>query len=144
MSSMYGMFETDKKREREGIYLDYGSFRIKISRAGGDNKRFSKVLEGKTKPHRRAIQTDMLDPIVADRLLKETYAEAVVLDWETKDDKGKWKSGIEGREGEILPFCNANVCEAFVNLPELFKDVQEQANKVALFRRDVLEADAKN
>jgi hypothetical protein len=32
----------------------------------------------------------------------------------------------------------------FNDLPDLFEDVQEQAQKAALFRADIREADAKN
>ena len=58
--SMYDAFGTDKDLEKTGIYLEYETFRIKVARAGGGNKRFAKMLEAHTRPYRRAMQTETL------------------------------------------------------------------------------------
>ena len=54
--SMYEEFETDPNLETGGIWIDYGSFRVQIARAGGANKKYLSYAETKTKPFRRAIQ----------------------------------------------------------------------------------------
>jgi hypothetical protein len=148
------MFKTDASLEKKGIILDYGKTRIRIARAGGANKRFAKTLERLSKPYRRAIQTETLDTDLGNEVLHQVYAEAVILGWEENtgvSDEGEktWTSGINpedaGVESEdLLPVNRENILKVFKNLPDLFTDIQQQSQKVALFRQDVMETDAGN
>lgn len=168
--SMYKQFKTDTNLEKTGVDIDYGDFKVKIGRAGGGNKRFARIMEEKMKPVRRALQTETLENARAEALLRESYAEGVVLEWAVlvvADDKGKpldppqlasayreehghdapntvFIKGIEGPEGDILPFTVENVVATFKALPDLFADIREQAGKVGLFREQGQEADAGN
>ena len=144
MKTMYGLFSTDKSMEREGIYIDYGSFRVKIARAGGDNKEYAKSLERKTRPYRRAIQMDSMDNDVAMTIMREVFANTVVLNWEVKQEDDEWLQGIEGPEGDLLPFSTDQVLDTFEKLPDLFMDIQQQANHISLFREEELGKDAGN
>lgn len=139
--SLYKQFKTDDNLERTGILLQYGvnerngePITIRVARAGGSNSAYLKKIEAKVKPFRRQIQNETIEKPVVDKMLRETYAESVVLGWENVDDK----------QGNPLPFTVQNCIQLFEELPDLFTDVQEQAQKAALFRADVLEADSKN
>ena len=141
---MYAQFTTDETLETEGVEIDYGPFMVTIARAGGSNKRFARVMEAKTKPHRRAIQTETLDAERAAAILRESYAEAVILKWQTKVD-GKFKVGIENPNGgALLPVTPDNIVATFVFLPDLFLDLQVQATRITLFRETIMEDDAGN
>ncbi len=138
--SLYKLFKTDEHLETDGIWLEYGQnekgepIRIKIARAGGHNSAFSKALEKATRPYRKAIQTGLLDNKTADKLYKEVFADTVVLDW----------INVEGPDGKPMEFKRENVLKLFEDLPDLFADLREQANNVALFREEVREADLGN
>lgn len=138
--SLYKSFSTNKDLERDGIVLDYGTndagspIQIRIARAGGNNQKFAKVLEAKLRPHKRAMANETMDNGVAQRLLIETYAESIVLGWE----------GVQDRDGQDMPFNKQNVIKLFTDLPDLFTDVQQQAQKAALFRDQVREEDSGN
>ena len=138
--SLYKLFKTNENLETDGIWLEYGQtadgkpIRIKIARAGGHNSAFSKALEKATRPYRKAIQTGMLDNKTADKLYKEVFADTVVLDW----------INVEGPDGQPMEFKRENVLKLFDDLPDLFADLREQANNVALFREEVREADLGN
>lgn len=140
---LYSQFQTNDDLEKGGVVIDYGSFRVLIARAGGANTDFMRVLAAKTKPHRRAIQTETMDPNLAQAIEREVYAETVVKNWETMVD-GEWKQGIESPDGGLLPVTVENIAMTFENLPDLYFDLKEQANKVAIFRRQEMEDDAKN
>lgn len=146
--SMYKNFQTDANLEKNGITIDYGDFRVLIARAGGANKKFAKVLDAKTKPYRRAIQTESIETDRIMEILKEAYAECIVLNWETKvvdkDGKEEWKKGIEDQDGKILDFTKENVVTTFKNLHDLFLDIREQSEKSSLFRQVVRETEAGN
>ncbi len=141
--SMYDLFKTEPVLETEGVVLNYGTFKVTIARAGGMNKRYVKVLEAKVRPFRRALQTETLDSEVGLDILREAYAEAIILKWETQQN-GKFVIGIESPDNEILPFTKENVILTLKNLPDLFTDIQDQASKIATFRQDEKEKAAGN
>ena len=134
MPSPYALFKTDPKAETEGLTLDYGDFRIRIARAGGANRAFARALEARLKPYRRQLQTETLDENVAERILHEVYADHVILGWD----------GIAGPDGKAMAYSRANALKLFEDLPELFRDIQDQAGRVALFRARELEDDKGN
>ncbi len=141
---LYAQFTTDPVLEAEGVEIDYGHSLITIARAGGSNKRFARIMEVKTKPHRRAIATETINPDRAGEILMEAYAETVILNWQSKVD-GEWKDGIENPKGGApLPATVPNIVAALTALPELFADLQIQATRIALFRETILEDDAGN
>jgi len=131
----YAMFKTNPAAEAEaGIVLDYGTFSIRIVRAGGANRKFGKLLGDRLKPYRRQIDNDTMDDAAAQKIMAETYADAVILGWE----------GVTDEAGTPLDFSRANCVTLLTDLPELFRDIQEQAGRAANFRAAEREADAKN
>jgi hypothetical protein len=143
--SIYALFKTNPELEQSGIELDYGNFKITIARAGGANKKFAKLLEARSKPYKRAIQTETMDIERANDLIREVYAEAVILNWETKIND-VFVEGIEDPEdsSKTIPATKENIVRTLRLLPDLFVDIQEQATKAALFREEIREQDAKN
>ncbi len=134
--SMFKSFKTDTSLEQKGVVIEYDDFRVTIARSGGSNKKYAKALEAKTRPIRRAIETDTLGEERGRAILHEVFAEAVVLNWETRIgiEEDDWEVGIESPEGGILPFTKENVIKTFQLLPDLFQDLQAQSNKISLFR----------
>lgn len=142
--SIYGAFLTDAALEKTGIWLDYGQFRVRIGRQGGANKAFARILEARTKPYQRAIKTETIEPAMVEKIIREVFAEAVVLDWETKNEVGEWTKKIEFKDGTSGNPIPANYVRVFEEIPDLFADIQEQATKVSNFRQAVREANAGN
>lgn len=138
--SLYKMFDTNKEVEQTGIILEYGSnsagkpIRFRIARAGGNNVRFAKLMEKKTKAYRRQIANETLDPKVAESIFMDVYAESVVLGWENVEDK----------DGNEIKYTPESCLKLFKDLPDLFADIREQASKMALFQSEVREIEAKN
>lgn len=134
MSSPYELFSTDSKKETQGVEVDYGDFQITIARAGSANKKYQKVLALKTKPIRRALAAGKANPQQVVAIMREVFAQSVVLGWK----------GVKGKDGKNLPFNEKNCVQLFKDLPEFFADIQEQASGIDLFREDDLEQDAGN
>jgi len=133
--SLYKKFKADENCETEGIILDYGDGeRIRIARAGGSNKRFQKKLAKVGRQYKNQIRLEMMEEELAREVFIEVYAETVVLGWE----------GIKDKDGKPLKFTVKNCIQLFTDLPELFRDVQDQAQNFSLFRSELDEADAKN
>ena len=138
--NLYKQFKTDETLEKQGIQLSYGNndngeeILIIISRAGSSNSNYTRVVEAKTKPYRRQIQAETLPRDVSDKIMREVYAESIVLGW----------SGVCDQDGNSLSFTKENVIKIFTDLPDLFEDVKEQANKASLFRSEEMSSDSKN
>lgn len=133
--NLYQLFQTDQQHEQQGIVLDYGAAgKIRIARAGGSNAKFSRIFGERFKPYRRQFDNGTLDDGIANKVMLEVYADTVILGWE----------GVSGPEGRPLEYTRANVIQLLTDLPELFRDIQDQAGKAANFRAAELEADAKN
>ena len=141
--SMYSTFETDNALEQSGVVVDYGPFRVTIARAGGSNQPYTKALERAVQPYKRAIATNSLDEETQRKIMYKVYSETVVKNWEVKVGD-EWRPGIEAPNGETLPFNPENVLLTFNNLPDLFADLQQQAQNQVLYRREIMEDDAKN
>lgn len=133
--SLYSIFKTNKDLESKGIDLQYGDgVIITIARAGGSNPVYARVVEAKTKPYRRQIQSETISAELSEQLTREIYAEAIILGW----------SGVTDEKGDAMEFTKENAVKLLKDLPDLFTDIKEQANKASLFRSDVLAADSKN
>lgn len=139
------LFKTNTGLETSGVVIEYSDVcRIRIARAGGGNKRYAKAVEKATRPYRRAIAAGSFSEEKANEILMAVYAETVVLDWQVKRGE-EWLSGIDpedvGQAGaELLPVTAENVVAAFKYLPDLYLDLMQQAQSIALFRDEVNEA----
>ena len=131
----YKQFQTSTEHEKEGVWLDLddaGSF--KLARAGGGNKRYQKRLEALMKPYRRAIQTETLSDEKANELLRQVFADAVILDWE----------GVTGPDGKPLECTRENVIQLLTDLPDLFATIRDTAQNESVYRQHILEEDSGN
>jgi hypothetical protein len=139
-SSFGKMFATSKHTEVEGIWINYGTndlgepLEIRVARAGGANKAFASRHEVLTKPYRRLIQADQMDKTVMEGIMRQLYAETVVKDWR----------GVITEDGDAIPFSTEAVIEQFEQYPDLFSDIVDNSMKIALYREEIREADAKN
>jgi len=141
LSKMKGpeaLFKTDASLEEEGIWLDYGDFRIRIRRAGPNNKRFKTTFDKAMKPHRAAMANDRMNEKVAMRVTQEVWAETIVMGWDSQ-----LGDGVMPYQGKPYQFSVDNVKQLFADLPDLFIDIRDQSTKMSLFLEDV-ETDAGN
>lgn len=132
--SIYKLFSTDHDLERNGFSLEYGEAKFIIARAGGANKKFQSCIERKLRPYRSAINSGTMDTKTAEKLLAESYAEAIILAWD----------GVTDEDGDELEFTKENVVKVLLDLPDLFADIQEQSQKVANYISAEAGEDAKS
>lgn len=131
----YTMFRTDPRAEAvDGVTIDYGAFRIRVVRAGGANAKFRRIMAERLRPYRKQLEMGTMDEAVAEQILREAYADAVIVGWE----------GVTDENGNDLPFTRDNVLKVLEDLPDLFRDIQEQANLLSNFKAEALEDEAKN
>lgn len=137
---LYKMFQTEEDLEKSGIRITYGvnkegkEVAIIVARAGGRNSAFQRVADSVLKPYRRLISNESIDPKQLRSLMMLIYARAVVLGWENVSDA----------TGKPLEFSEDNCVKLFNDLPDLFADIQNNADNLSLFRKEALEEEAKN
>ena len=141
---MYDTFETDPNMEQEGVFLDYGDFRIRIAHAGQGNSKYVKYAEKKLKPVRRAMEAGALGNERSMSIMIDIYSKTIILDWQIRGENDTWKTGIEAKDGSTLPFTEENVEATLRALPNLFLDIQSQASSIANFRAAELEKESGN
>jgi hypothetical protein len=123
---------TDQQVESNtGVWLPPfpGDRSLKILRAGGSNKKFSRAFQQAIKPHRRAMERGTLDSDVSDALMRDVYSKHIVVDWRNINDA----------EGNPVPCTPENVKAFFTALPEIFTEVVAYASEVATFAEENLE-----
>lgn len=120
-------YATNHDVESEGAVRDFGDFWIKLARAGGSNKKYSKALRKTTAPYNRAIDLGKLPDELANKLMVTVYAEAVVLDW--------GGDGMVDPDGQPLPCTKENVVRVLTELPDLFAEVRKAAEGMELFQQ---------
>lgn len=127
----FGAYDTDADLETgKGVWLKFpGKRRIRILRAGGANRAFGRRYAALTKPYRREMDQDMLDPDISERIMRQLYAEHVVVDWE----------GITDKDGATIPYSREAGIAFFTAFPEVLKDVIHYATEAATFINEDIE-----
>lgn len=134
-------FATDAEIERTGVELDYGNGLIlRIARAGGANAHYMKTFQSVTAAYKRAIEAETLPTEKGDELAREVFARSVLLGWEGVTKNDLYDDGDETPVEATME----NKIKFFEALPDVFRDVQAQAAKAALFRRNIEEAELGN
>ncbi len=126
-------FGTDPKIERDGVDVHLGGDAyITIARAGGSNVAYQTAMQRALKPVRRAMQADALSNDDAEAIMRNVFADTVVIGWR----------GIE-LDGAPLEFSKENAKRLFAELPEVFRIVQEEAQRLSNFRQAEIDESGK-
>jgi hypothetical protein len=149
---LYDKMQTSPRLESEGIWLEIDDTRMRLARAGGKNTKFIAAAEKIAREHKRSL--DIMGEAQGRKLFGKLFAEIIVLDWLTKDEKGllddegssltpeytgdKYTRGISRPDGKIAEFNVENVMQTFDDLPDLLKIIKETAEDASLFRQSLL------
>ena len=124
----------DEDAERNGIDLAFGNGRfIVITRSGMSNRKYKSVMSRVFKPHQNVSGAVSMSDDVALDLMKEVYAESVVIGWR----------GFVDGEGKNIPFSKETCIELFKASPNIFEIVQAESAKFSNFARREIEESGK-
>ena len=136
--SIYEMYETDMVREVEGFWYKVSKkISVKMARAGGANLEFSKEMELKTRPHRKrggAFEGDNVDIELATELMKEAFADKIILDWK----------GMTNKESKKIAYSPAAARKLLIDLPDLYIELRDAAGAASNFRIEEIKDDVGN
>lgn len=140
--SIHSQFATDTKKETEGVEIPYpdaansdGSIpTFVIARAGKSNKKYSRMLERATKPHRHAMKTGTISNETSEKLMMDVFVDTLLLDWKH----------VQDRNGKTIVYNRENAIALMKELPDLYADLTNQTQQIELFREEEKEEEAKN
>lgn len=123
---------SDPKLETDGVWCSYreGS-EVLVARIGAP--RFQRMLDAKMRPHRRKEKAGLLDSETENRVLCETMAQTVLLDW-----RG-FKDGTKD-----FPYSQEAALNLLLRSIDFRNDIAELAAVEDTFRAEELEDDSKN
>lgn len=117
--ALFSQYATDADIESKGRWLNFGEnpdgtvCRIRVARSGGNNRKYNKAVEVATRPHRRAINMNILPEDKMMNIMIDVLAETVVLEWEHVQDG----NGVE------IPFSEKEVKSLLKSLPDLYAEI---------------------
>lgn len=136
IKSVYDMFKTSEKNEKEGIVVDYGpgAGKFRIARMGGSNSAFSRYHTARLKPYKYQIERETISEEILKDIMLDSFVKHVLLSWE----------GVRGENGKEIPFSEENAKALMQALPELYADLLNQARDFTNFRAAEIQDIAKN
>ena len=138
--SLYKNYATDSDKEINGAEIPFEANEdgtiptFIVSRIGDTNKEYMKSLRAATKPFQRQIDTGTLPAEKDAAIFMEVFISTILKGW----------FNVQDENGLNLPFNKVNAEKLFTDLPDVFKELQTQASSAALFRKTILEDQAKN
>jgi len=105
-----------------------------VARITDSNMEYRKALLEASKPYQRQIDLKILSPEKDAAIFFDVFLSAILKGW----------SNILDENGNVFPYTKANARKLLTDLPDVYKELQAQANNAALFRKTVLEDQAKN
>lgn len=146
MKTAFDMFETKEDFEVDGVWQDFGTFKVLLARSGGKNTAYYKTLSEEGKKLGKAT-FDALDPKEMEEIVRTTFCKTVIKGHKVKSDKGEWQSGVYIKQKgkvTIVPYTIENMKTCLEQLPEYFKKLQEWANDYKVFQEEVTKEQVKN
>jgi hypothetical protein len=143
--SLQQAYANDADKEVGGVWLQYKhGVELLMRRAGGLNVHYEKTLQRKVAPHRRKLRNEEeLSDDLSDRLLAETYAETIILDWRTRQADGTHVDTLEW-DGAQHKYDKKLMVAILCKLPDFFNAVRSDAQSRGHFTAEAKEGDAKN
>ncbi len=139
--SLRSQYQSEHKAEADGVWNDFGEFRVRLARAGGTNSAYKLALERRVKPLQRRLNSLTNDE--SETIMRELLVDHCIKGWQTRVDD-TWQDGIEFEAGQLLDVTRDNLLTVLKQLPDLERELQQCSQDQAAYRQELLEAAAGN
>ncbi len=114
----------DSEGDALGVWVPIGPFQFRLRRATRSNALFATLMDTKFKPAQLAMTTNGSKFEIAEQLMAEIFAEAVVVDW----------LNITDNAGAVVPYGYNRCVRLLTDIPDLFEDIRDLARRQSTFR----------
>lgn len=142
--SVFDIRKTDKKKSKEGVWIDYGPFAFKVRPMGVLNKEFMLLTESTFRPYRPAMNAGTMDETLMQKLSTEVFCKAVLVNWRKTVD-GKHTEGVlPDALGNDIQFSVEAAINVFTEATGALDDLCNHAAEIANFKEEEIESTVKN
>lgn len=142
----FEMFETNDDLEKDGVWQNFGSFKVLLARSGGRNTSWYKEVSKAAKKAGKAT-FDAIDTDEKVDIIRTIFCKSVIKDHQVKNEDGEWEQGVyikENGKPVVVPFNTENMKKCLEQLPEYFNKLQEWADNYKTFQEKIEEDQVKN
>lgn len=130
-----GSFETNQKKEQNGIWKDIGkNTRLLVAR--DQNPKYIALFRKKLAPYNSAIQIDTVSDDESKKILCEVVAETILLDWDGLTEfvgEGKDRKEVE------VKYSKEKALEWLIKYPEFYNLVVSISRDVKNYKDSIIE-----
>lgn len=114
----------------DGVWVPFpGNREICVLRAGGANAKFQRVFQRMIRPYQRQIKRNDLDQEISIQIMRETYLQAVIVNWRGWTDKN----------GDEIPYSIDSMRGLLEASPAILDDLIEVASDAANYSEEEIE-----
>jgi len=129
-SNLHKNFKTNSALEEQGVFFQVEEgVKFLIARFSADSEKVQAATLKYLKPYVRQIQSNQLSAKKRTEISVTTFVHACVIGWE----------GVTDAEGNLIPFSKENCIELLLELPELFRTLEEYSSDANNYKDDVKE-----
>jgi hypothetical protein len=134
MSNLFALFESDAKKERDGVPLKIEGATFWLRRAGGNNRAYRYALALAASARRDELKDEANAEVfnVQEEILQAAFADCVIAGWEN----------VDGRDGQPLEFSSANALDLVRSCPSVWDAIKAAAIDDSLYRVEVEDGEA--
>lgn len=142
--SVFDIRKTDKKKEKEGIWIDYGPFGFKIRPMGPLNKDFMDLTEKTFRPYKAAMRAGTADEEVLYKLTAEVFCKTVLVNWRKTVDGKHIEGVLPDAVGNDINFSVEAAINVFAKARGALDDLSIHATEISNFKEEEIEETSKN
>ena len=130
---MMDKYAVDKKLSTDGVWLDYGDFKVLAARSSKNNPEYRKALIKESRKYQHLINDGTISIETDEEIARKVFAKAVVKDWTLKED-----------DGSDVPCNYESIIGLFEEYPDFFDDLQVKTGKIETYQVKKQEEEIKN
>lgn len=136
MSNLYLKYETDPRKEADGVPFEFDGVTFFIRRAGGNNRSYRYALAAAAAGYRHIFAAADKDPAAIfaanEHVQQIAFSEAVIVGWQN----------MEGRDGQPLEFSKEAALDLIIKCPAVWDQLKGFAIDDDNFRPEKEDAEA--
>ena len=135
MSNLYAKYETDPRKESDGVPFEFDGVTFYLRRAGGNNRAYRYALGAAASQYRGILSEPHKNPAAVfaanEHIQQIAFSEAVLVGWENMED----------RDGQPLEFSREAALDLLMTCPAVWDELKGFAIDDANYKPEAEDAE---